>query len=269
MSTAYEEWSPPADLSAAVACVWRRRIGYPGVPYTDRVLPDGCVDLIWDGAKLFVAGPDTGPVPLALLPARTFVGIRMRPGHAPGLLHCPASEIRDRRVDLIELWGPRRAAAVADAAAAADSGDAVAALLEQAVRRQLAGWPGHDRLVDGLIASLRARADASPGCVALLAAELGITVRSLHRRCTGAVGYAPKTLDRILRFRRAQRLAQRRPEQSLGALAAAAGYADQAHLTRECRRLTGLTPAATFALTAPIVSDGASDSFNTDARSSR
>jgi AraC-like DNA-binding protein len=269
--TGYSEWSPPADLSAAVACIWRGRVGDPSVLYTDRVLPDGCVDVIWDGARLFVAGPDTGPVLLARSAARTFIGIRMRPGHAPGLLHCPASEVRDRRVDVAELWGVRRAAAVADQIAAAETGDAVAAcggaaaayegavaaLLARVVRRQLAARPSPDRLIDDLIASLRARKHASPGLIAALASDLGLTARSLHRRCTETVGYGPKTLDRILRFRRAQRMARSLPAPSLAALAAAAGYADQAHLTRECRRLAGLPPARLFASTAPVVRDGA------------
>jgi AraC-like DNA-binding protein len=48
-----------------------------------------------------------------------------------------------------------------------------------------------------------------------------------------------------------------------GALAAAAGYSDQAHLARECRRLSGLTPTGLFELTTPIVGDRMSESFKT------
>jgi AraC-like DNA-binding protein len=58
-------------------------------------------------------------------------------------------------------------------------------------------------------------------------------------------------LQRVLRFRRfvsridAGPNAQKSPEVlDLAAIAADAGYADQAHLTRECGRLSGLTPAA-------------------------
>jgi AraC-like DNA-binding protein len=59
------------------------------------------------------------------------------------------------------------------------------------------------------------------------------------------VGYGPKTLHRVLRFRRfLARADANGPEADLVRLALEAGYADQAHLTRECTRLTGLAPAA-------------------------
>jgi AraC-like DNA-binding protein len=52
-------------------------------------------------------------------------------------------------------------------------------------------------------------------------------------------------LQRVLRFRRFVSRIDARPEVlDLAALAAETGYADQAHLTRECARLSGLTPAA-------------------------
>jgi AraC-like DNA-binding protein len=72
----------------------------------------------------------------------------------------------------------------------------------------------------------------------------------LRRRCQDAVGYGPKTLQRVLRFRRfvaqidAAAGNPRAGAGDLATIAARAGYADQAHLTRECRRLAGLTPAA-------------------------
>jgi len=59
------------------------------------------------------------------------------------------------------------------------------------------------------------------------------------------VAYGPKTLQRVLRFRGFVSRVDARPAVlDLATLAAEAGYADQAHLTRECGRLSGLTPAA-------------------------
>ncbi|MFF1609493.1 helix-turn-helix domain-containing protein [Amycolatopsis sp. NPDC058278] len=71
-----------------------------------------------------------------------------------------------------------------------------------------------------------------------------VSERRLRRRFVQAVGYGPATYLRVSRFQRAVALAPHVP--GLAALAAAAGYADQAHLGRECRALTGLTPRRYF-----------------------
>jgi AraC-like DNA-binding protein len=85
----------------------------------------------------------------------------------------------------------------------------------------------------------------------VLAAQLSISERQLRRRCLASVGIGAKTLQRTLRFQgfvglAPHGLARGRPpaRDGLAALAGAAGYADQAHLNRECLRLTGLTPRA-------------------------
>jgi len=78
-----------------------------------------------------------------------------------------------------------------------------------------------------------------------VAAEVGLSERQFRRRCQAAAGYGPKTLQRVLRFQRFVRLldAARAPAlPDLAAVATQAGYADQAHLTRECSDLSGLTP---------------------------
>jgi AraC-like DNA-binding protein len=88
------------------------------------------------------------------------------------------------------------------------------------------------------LADPRARVEA-------LAGELGLSERQLRRRCHAAVGYGPKTLQRVLRFGRFLAQADAAgADRDLARIALDAGYADQAHLTRECTRLAGLAPAA-------------------------
>ena len=81
-----------------------------------------------------------------------------------------------------------------------------------------------------------------------IADDVGLSPRQLRRRCHAVVGYGPKTLQRVLRFRRFVSRLDALPrcpaDLDLADLAVQAGYADQAHLTRECGRLAGLTPAA-------------------------
>jgi methylphosphotriester-DNA--protein-cysteine methyltransferase len=230
----YTEWPAPAALRDAVTCLWAR-VAADGTDQTALVLPDGCTDLIWEqGRGAYVAGPDTGPVPTSIT-ADTVIGVRFRPSAGGPALGVPLSELRDLRVDLAELRpadAKRLSAALDPATAAARVLDVTAALIDAGVPD-----PAVTRAAR-LLGDPRARTED-------VAAEVGLSLRQLRRRCHGAVGYGPKTLQRVLRFRRFVSRIDARPEVlDLAALAAETGYADQAHLTRECTRLSGLTPAA-------------------------
>lgn len=84
---------------------------------------------------------------------------------------------------------------------------------------------------------------ASP---AAIARKLGVSERTLQRRFTEATGLRPGLYRRIARLQAAIRLhGATRP--TLSALAYDAGYADQAHMTRDFVALTGLTPRALLA----------------------
>jgi AraC-like DNA-binding protein len=80
--------------------------------------------------------------------------------------------------------------------------------------------------------------------IAWLGRALALSERTLRRKFDEAFGYGPKTLDRILRYQRFRKLAGAAPHSPTAQLALEAGYADQAHLVRESRRLTGETPGA-------------------------
>ena len=71
-----------------------------------------------------------------------------------------------------------------------------------------------------------------------------------HRQFLATCGYGPKHLQRIMRVQRALAIAQYSSVTGLGDVAAAAGYADQAHMSRDFRSITGFTPSAYFARTA-------------------
>jgi AraC-like DNA-binding protein len=231
----YAEWPAPAPLRDAVACLWTR-VTAEGDSQTGLVLPDACTDLIWEqGQGAHVAGPDTGPVPTPVAAGTVIVGIRFRPAAGGPALGVPLSELRDQRVDLADLRpgdARRLTAALDPAAALARALNVTAALVGDGAPDPAVTW------VTRLLRDPRARTEDA-------AAEVGLSLRQLRRRCHAAVGYGPKTLQRVLRFRRfVTRIDAGPPVLDLAALAAETGYADQAHLTRECVRLSGLTPAA-------------------------
>jgi AraC-like DNA-binding protein len=241
---AYREFAARPDLSELVACTWEREIPSSSTPEPTRVLPDGCVDLVWLGDDLLVAGPDRGPVLSPPRPGQTIVGMRLRPGVAGLVLGLPASELRDERVTLERVWGDR-GAELSERLGDAGSSRHRRRLLEEAVLQRLARVEKPDALVLAATRSL-----GLPGSrVGSLAGALGASERQLLRRFDAAVGYGPKTLDRVLRFQRflSEARGATNGDAGLARLAAEVGYADQAHLSRECMRLSGLTPGRLLA----------------------
>jgi len=236
----YTEWSAPAGLRQAIACLWAQVTPDGGQDRDGLVLPDACSDLIWEqGRGAFVAGPDTGPVRTRLKAGTIVIGVRFRPSAGGPSLGVPLSELRDQRVDLQDLR--RRDASRLPGTLDPDTAAIRALELGAALVADGDPDPAAARATV-LLADPRARAED-------VAAEVGLSMRQLRRRCHAVVGYGPKTLQRVLRFRRfVARIDAGLPSgqaaHDLAALAVQAGYADQAHLTRECRALAGLTPAA-------------------------
>jgi AraC-like DNA-binding protein len=219
----YREFAPPAALRDTVACVWVRIAGEGGEV---RIVPDACADVVWrQGYGATVAGPDTSAKLVTIEPGETLVGLRFLPGAGHGGLGVPLDELRDLRVDAADV----------DRAFAVDGDRTPREVAEQFVAVAAGRRP--DPLVRH--AAVRVTSDG----VAALARDLGVSERQLRRRFHAAVGYGPTTLARVLRFRRAVR-ALDAGRTDLAGIAFDAGFADQAHLTRECTRLAGLPPAA-------------------------
>ncbi|MGW4723853.1 helix-turn-helix domain-containing protein [Streptomyces sp. NPDC004291] len=221
----YEE--RPALLAGAVLWTAETDPAAPAHP----ILPDGCMDLIRADGRLLVAGPDTrAHVPTDT--AARYAGLRFAPGDAP-------RELRDA------LW---------DGAEARRTGERItdapdpATALEEFVRLRAAGAPAPDPLLRAVVARL-----AAGRPVAETADAVGLGARRLHRRSLDAFGYGPKTLARILRLQRALV----RSGVPYAETAARTGCADQAHLSREVRALTGTTLGAYTASSASANNDTA------------
>jgi AraC-like DNA-binding protein len=217
----YSEWA--SVLPHVVA--WRSLV-QPGGSAT-RILPDGCLDLIWTDGSVFVAGPDTVAEVSSAPAGSRFVALRFADGSGPGVLGVPADELVDREVPLEDLWPAAEVRRLAEAA------DPLAALEAVALRR----WREPDKTM--LAVAEGARAGRS---VSAIADSCGLSPRHLQRLSKTAFGYGPKTLNRILRLQQAVRLARRgRPFADVSVVA---GYADQAHLAREVKALAGVPLSA-------------------------
>jgi AraC-like DNA-binding protein len=221
-----------------------RAAGVPGVELWERstapaatrsrILPDGCLDLIWDGRELLVAGPDSAARWHDSPAGTTYTGLRFHRGLGPALLGLPASEVLDLSPSLAQVWPDAAARPLAERVARDPARGLLAWLAEAA----------SDGPADPLGARVHALARrATP--VAQMADQLGLSARQLHRRCLPVFGYGPRRLSRILRMTRA--LDRARAGLPLAEVAAVCGYADQAHLTRELAALAGAPPTSLLA----------------------
>jgi AraC-like DNA-binding protein len=238
VSPRYREFTPRAELRDRVACVWAGAAH--GNPHG--VLPDGCVDIVWaPGSQPWIAGPDTSARPSALPTDTALAGIRFLPGVAAQILGAPVSELTDRSVPLSDLWPRDAARSLKEQLDGARSVAQIIAALEQAILRR--DWPPPDPAVRLTVLEIQGRIALGMNCCGRASWNLPISGRQLRRRFVTAVGYGPKRFERIMRFQRFLRLADTVGRGlGLATLAAEAGYADQAHLSRECTSLAGCTP---------------------------
>ena len=237
----YGEWAPSPPLKEHLCCLWLNdRSHAPAAVFN--VVPDGCVDVIWTQRDIIVAGPDTRPVAAELPTDAVLVGARFHPGAALSWLGIPLNEILNSRLPLREFW-KSDVSRLADALFRLTDPAAIGHEIERTLVARLSRLGPIPQGVAFLRdAAFRNLHDGHLN-IPEIAGHMGLSERTLHRRCTDVFGYGLKTLHRILRFQRFRNLALHSVDDRLVEIAFEAGYADQAHLTREVRRLGGLTPA--------------------------
>jgi AraC-like DNA-binding protein len=238
----YQEFPPPADLASFVACTWVRVVRCADVT-NDAVLPDGCADImVFDDQAPRVAGPDAITRRTTLWNGLVIAGIRLKPGACRAVLGIQVVDIVNGGARLSDIVASGHQ--LHRMLLASDNLSGRLALLEDWVRDAIDRATANDRAV---VAACKLLGAGSAIDVADVARRLDWNTRMIHRQFVAACGYSPKHFQRIMRIQQALRIAHARPPGRLAELAAAAGYADQSHMTRDFRQITGFTPAAYFA----------------------
>jgi AraC-like DNA-binding protein len=215
-SDIYREWAAPLSWRGVVACLWEQRVI---TDFDHRVVPDGCADVIVGFGGAFAVGLADGPVMHRLAAGSGCRGLRLRPEAVTTFFGVPGAELRNLNVPLDEVVGARRARGLVDVVLHGRPDDTMTTQPPEHVRRAF---------------QLLRRMSVDEAAVAL-----GFSSRQFRRIVVEHSGLGPKTYQRVVRLR--QFLANDGP---LAQAATDAGYADQAHLTREVTCLCGLPPAA-------------------------
>ena len=256
----YEEITPAEPLPKYIKCFWvmESPAGQSSAP--ERILPDGCTEMVFNLADRFIQQDVDGKPhqqPLTLLvgqmrrhlliaPTGTvrLVGVRFWPGGAYPFLGLPQDEIADRVIALDVVWGAM-AREIESKIREARTTLAIVRTIEAALLARLSLFRGHDEAEAGAIALILRSGGRLP--IEALAEKMGIGFRKLDRRFNTRVGLPPKTLCRIIRFQRALKMIERenvRPDWVQIALEC--GYYDQPHFIKEFKAFAGTEPTAYF-----------------------
>jgi AraC-like DNA-binding protein len=230
----YVETSPGRALQRAVECCWFLETGGA---MEHAVRPDGCLDIVYSRETgLRAVGAMTTERRFAMPSGSRTVGVRFRPGMAKPFLRVSPPELTEKIVALEDLWGQC-------------ARDLERRLEDDCSVQTLAGALVLPPAPDPVKRAIDAIVEAS-GVIDLdwAASQAGMSPRQFRRRCFEESGLAPKHLCRILRFRRACKLAAARGN-GWAAIAADAGYFDQAHMIRDFREFTGRAPVSVFSNT--------------------
>ena len=197
--------------------------------------------------RSFAGGLTLAPAVSAHRGAYELVEFVLTPLGTAAVLGVPPGWITDEVVALDALLGGE-AGRLSERLAAHGSWSARFVETEQWLRTRIRRWAGDaSSLISPEVAWSLRRLDQHRGRmpIATIQAELGCSRRHLATSFARDVGVTPKRYAQLVRFGHA--VARLRTGQAPVAVAAAGGYADQAHLTREIRRFGATTPGALVA----------------------
>jgi AraC-like DNA-binding protein len=246
----YREYMPSTDLLPFIACYWTVDYHACGADYVHRVIPDGCVDIIFDmntassSKGAFVAGLMTTFETMNLTEDYSMFGIRFYSHKIRCFISYPVSELKGHHVLLEDIWGREADFVVDEVKSALRIQDAIERL-ELRFRKMLLG---NEYEFDSLLQPSMRFIYESKGMITFreLAEKLSYSERNVRRIFSKELGIGPKELLDIIRFQSLLRELNRRLPTDLTELALKYGYYDQPHFIHRFKRLLGLTPNQVF-----------------------
>lgn len=255
----YHQTLPPEGLRDVVECVWFLGAERSAQWQPQRVLPDGCLEIVFHLAdrcqrlsggryrvqpRALLVGPMTHHASIRPMGRVDMAGIRLKPAGAAALLDVPLDELRNRTL------------------AAEDLGDAFPMQLLQVLGEQPAPGGRLKLIRQALLRACRIekidyRMGALCNEIRLRAGALSVdqmthlsstSARTLERLFKSQVGLPPKLFCRIVRLQAVIRSAGSHDPSSLRDAALDAGYYDQAHFLKDFKSLAGVAPSTFFGL---------------------
>ncbi|HEY6504180.1 MAG TPA: helix-turn-helix domain-containing protein [Chitinophagaceae bacterium] len=256
----YQVFTPPPELQPFVKCFWTLEDEATGAASRQRVLPDGCMEMIFhygdlyrqyfeDGSSViqprsFVFGQITKFIEIEPTGVSGIVSARFLPDGLSQFLEIPIAELEDKAVSIIDLFGEKGKLLEEKVLAATGNQERIK-LIEEFLLSFLAD-PGMVDTVTKACIDVIIQSQGQMGVVEL-ADKMNINRRNIERRFTSAVGMSPKQLSKVVRLQATLKMLEQKKFTSLTSLAYENGYYDQAHFIKDFKEFTGMSPKSFFA----------------------
>ncbi|MEN7550123.1 helix-turn-helix domain-containing protein [Rapidithrix thailandica] len=252
----YLEFTPSAQLQHLIESYWISET-FEGV-HAHKILPDGCMDILFNlGEEIHsealgqvssipkygvsIVGMMTRFSEISMKPQGKALGIRFRPGQFSKLTGIPLSHFRNELINANEILPKIQNLPFEQLFQLTDPRQQIRLLEQEFYNTFQVHIPGKNSLVTSVTDFILEA--SSPVKVQETAKVHGISVRQLERVFQNQVGVTAKEFASIIRFKRTLRQIALQPEKSLLHIAFENGYYDHAHLTREFKKFSGISPS--------------------------
>lgn len=249
-----------SELSAFVKCYWTLESGEETHFEKQRIVPDGCMEMIFHYGGLykqytddtnfiiqpasFIFGQITSPLEIAPTGRTGIFAVRFHPdGFAP-FATIPVAAMENRAVPLEELFGEDGLLFEKKILAAVTAEERIK--LTEAFLMTRCINPQYVNSISKSGVEIMLQSD-DPVKIGDLAKQLNINRRQLERNFATVIGLSPKQLAKMIRLQNTLQLIKENGVTNLTGVAIDGKYYDQAHFIKDFKEFTGMSPKKIYA----------------------
>lgn len=251
----YQTKLPDPELQEFVKCYWTLNIPAGNVLEKQRIVPDGCMEMIFHGGDLYRQYTEDGG---SIIQPRCFVfgqitkileiedtgktdifSVRFHPGGFAPLVNFPLKDMENRAVPLFDLFG-QRSVSLEKKILSSGSFEEKISIIETFLLNELMSPKTIDRITKSCVDIML----QLNGLIQVedLSGQLKIHRRQLERRFSTVVGLSPKQLSKMIRIQSTLKSLAQNEFANLASVAYDNNYYDQAHFIKDFKEFTGLSP---------------------------
>ncbi|MDL2231302.1 helix-turn-helix domain-containing protein [Porphyromonadaceae bacterium OttesenSCG-928-L07] len=242
----YKEYPPDLRLQHLIETYWVAD-GVIENSVAQRVLPDGCVDIIFDfGSNNLtelpkLVGTMTSLLEISYQPGLVqMMGIRFAPVGITAFTRIPVSGITNQNIELPlaeTLFDKNFYERLPDMECMQER----IAYINTYFLARMHKLYQPDRQISHAVSLIQSNNGHLSVCK--IAGEVCLSERQFERKFKTSIGISPKAFSNIMRFRSVLRYMEAHPDKSMYEIAIAYGYHDHSHMNKEFQRLGSISPS--------------------------